>query len=300
MINASYQLVGFLNRSRSRSHSKKRRSRSMENIASTVPELPQPFQGGSLGRRNPYAVQPETADASASGTSASSSKPSTRSPSRPLSGATDTTVKVRTKKLAHSASKSQDMPSRHHVHLQADVLATSSADPSRKGKKTNFFSMAITNPRRYEQTDQPSNREHGTPSPLNGGQSNRKGWGRFRSGSGSSAGTHSSRSNNGERDRTQDTPPPVPPKPSSSSKTTQPPQPLHVIPPERSVTYTSLNSPPPPYRLDDYENAEPEELDLTGRCSPLCGMPSPRFVPAGPSVKGKERERVQSAIKILN
>jgi hypothetical protein len=262
----------------------------MENIGPPVSEMPQPSQGGSLGRRNPYTAPAEGTGVSASTSPASGSKPYRRSPSRPLSGATDTTVKARTKKLTHSASKSQEMQPRHHVHLQTDVLATTAADPSRKGKKTNFFSMAITNPRRYD-SDESNPRERGSPSPHNGSQSSNKRWGRFRSGSGSSAGTQSLRSNVGDRDRIQDTPPPVPPKPGSSSR---PSQPLHVVPPERSATYTSLNSPPPPYRLDDFENADPDDLDLAGRCSPLCGIPSPRTTPVSPSYKGKERERAQS------
>lgn len=291
VIDASYilllQLVGFLNRSRSRSRSKKRRSRSLENIAPPVSEMPQPFQGGSLGRRNPYTAPLEGTDASTSTSSASGSKPYTRSPSRPLSGATDATVKARTKKVGQSPSNTQDMPPRHHVHLQADVLATTTTDPSRKAKKTNFFSMAITNQRRCDQPDESDNRERGAASPSNGSRPSPRRWGRFRSGSGSSAG--SSRSNVGDRDRVAETPPPVPPKPGSS----RPPRALHVIPPERSATYNSLNSPPPPYRLDEYEYAD-QEQDLAGRCSPLCGIPSPRLTPVGPTFKGKERERVGS------
>lgn len=285
------QLVGFLSRSRSRSRSKKRRSQSMDNIAAPVSEMPKPFQGGSLGRRNPYIVPEAATNTSASTSSASGSRPFTRSPSRPLSGATtatDTTAKPRTKNPAHISSKSQDMSSKHHVHLQADVLGANPEDPTRKAKKTNFFSVAITNTRKYEQPTEPAHRENGTPSPFANGQPNRRRWsGRFRSGSGSSVGTQSSRSNAGG-DVARESPPPLPPKPGSSSKPTRP---LQVVPPTRAATYTSLNSPPPPYRLDDFENAPPDELDLDGRCSPLCGLPSPRLTPVGQSSKGKERER---------
>lgn len=291
------RLVGFLNRSRSRSRTKKRRSQSMDNIATNhIADIPKPFQTGSLGRRNPYIAQDETTNTTASSSSAAStSRPLTRSPSRPLSGATtatDTTAKPH-KKLIHSHTKSQDMPARHHVHLQADVLAANPADPSRKGKKTNFFSVAISHPRKQEPADDRNGRRSGTPQPQENSRSKR--WsGRFRSGSGSSVGTQSTRASNDRSGPTRDTPPPVPPKPGSSS---QPKQPLRVVPPERSATYTTLNSPPPPYRFDDFENALPDEVDLDGRCSPLCGLPSPRLGQASSaSEKGKERERVMTPL----
>ncbi|KIP10657.1 hypothetical protein PHLGIDRAFT_208600 [Phlebiopsis gigantea 11061_1 CR5-6] len=263
----------------------------MDDIAVPVSELPKAFQGGSLGRRYPYPVPDEATNTSTS-TTASSSKPITRSPSRPLSGATtatDTTVKPRHKNLVHALPKSREMSPQHHVHLQADVLGSNPADPSRKGKKTNFFSVAITHPRKLEQAEGPDTRQNGTPSPAAEAQPHRRRWsGRFRSGSGSSVGTQSSRSNAGDREVHLDTPPPVPPKPSSSGR---PPRPLQVVPPARQATYTSLNSPPPPYQLNDFENAASDELDLEGRCSPLCGLPSPRLTPVGASDKGKERER---------
>ena len=289
------QLVGFLSRSRSRSRSKKRRSKSMDDIAAPVSEMPKMFKGGSLGRRNPYRAQDEVTNTTASTSPASGSKPQTRSPSRPLSGATtatDTTMKPQHQKLAHTPSNTQDTSTQHHVHLQADVIGSHPADTSRKAKKTNFFSVAITSPRKYNHPEEQNPRQKGTPSPLGSGQPARRRWsGRFRSGSGSSVGTQSSRSNAGDGEVIRDTPPPVPPKPGSSSKSTRP---LQVVPPTRQATYTSLNSPPPPYRLDDFENAVPDELDLDGRCSPLCGLPSPRLTPVGVSGKGKERERVRT------
>ncbi|GJE84237.1 hypothetical protein PsYK624_003130 [Phanerochaete sordida] len=187
------------------------------------------------------------------------------------------------------------MSARHHVHLQADVLAANPTDPSRKIKKANFFAVAISHPRKQEPVDERNGRSNGASTPQENTRAKR--WsGRFRSGSGSSVGTQSTRASNERSGPSRDTPPPVPPKPGSSS---QPKQPLRVVPPERQATYTSLNSPPPPYRFDDFENAVPEELDLDGRCSPLCGLPSPRLAqttPAPTPSKGKERERAMSPL----
>lgn len=257
----------------------------MDDIA--VPAVPKQAQGGSLGRHNPFNALDEVTNTSTS-TTASGAKPLTRSPSRPLSGtttATDTTAKPPFRK----PSTKPHMPHEHHVHLQTDVLGSHPSDPTRKSKKTNFFSVAITHPRKTSDQSQESRHAKGhddVSSPRT--QTNRGLWSGLRSASGSSVGAQSSRSNVGES-ASRETPPPVPPKPGSSSR--QPP----VAPPSRSGTKDSLSVPPPPYNMNDYEHAMADELEVDGRCSPLCGLPSPRLTPVGASEKGKERERAKSS-----
>ncbi|PSS35426.1 hypothetical protein PHLCEN_2v1581 [Hermanssonia centrifuga] len=264
--------------------------------------MPVAFQGGSLGRRNPFiGLGTETSASTSTSTSttssaASGSKPTTRLPSRPLSGATtatDTTAKPRRAKTPQP-TRPQAITSEHHVHLQTEVLGAASSSSTKKAKKTNIFSVAIANPK-----PRSTGLANGTSSPTPDDQRSRGLFSGFRSGSrsGSQSSVGSSRSNVIERTSPRNTPPPPVPKLNAdTSKRTRislstplsPTVPVHV-----------LNSPPPPYRQNDYargrDDVEPDDLDLGGRCSPLCGLQSAMAPTAGPSEKGKERERARGA-----
>ncbi|KAI0346817.1 hypothetical protein BDW22DRAFT_1351093 [Trametopsis cervina] len=288
------RLVNFLSRSRSRSRSKKRRSQSMDDIVVPVSEMPTKYQGGSLGRHNPLNALTNSTNTSNSTSEASGSKPLTRSPSRPLSGATtvtDTTVKAKLSKSPRAQQKSPEtLP--HPIHVQAEMVGTHVEDASGKPKRTNIFSVSISSPRKHSSRDSSISARAASPNPADQPRSL---WTtRFRSGSGSSAGGQSTRSNvGGERSTSRETPPPpLPPKPSPSNKPARPHVSAPVSRPVREDTITTLNSPPPPYQYQyEYETHEADEVSLAGRCSPLCGLTSPRLTPV--SEKGKEKERIR-------
>ncbi|KAF7798352.1 hypothetical protein EIP86_009573 [Pleurotus ostreatoroseus] len=293
------RLVGFLHRSRSRSRSKKRRSQSLEPApVSEMPVLSAPATA-SLGRRNVFLglVHHPPPSPNAPGT-----KPTTRSPSRPLSGATtvtDSTARPYPYPQPRSPpavppKNTAPVPEEHHVHLHTEVLAPDPSSAPQKTKKASIFSVAISHPRRPSGDSgksRPPSRAH-TATPPTPSEKPHKGlWSSFRSGSRSgsqsSVGAQSSRSNVGEPSRS--TPPPMP-VPRFRQDT------ILGSPTDDNVQI--LNSPPPPYRREEFIAEVDEGMAdvLDGRCSPLCGLPSPRLPPAaGPSVKGKERERARGA-----
>lgn len=269
----------------------------MDDITIPVAEMPKPLHAGSLGRRNPFIALGDSTNSSSSTSASSGSKPLTRSPSRPISGATtatDTTVKAKGKAVnrAHQPQDVRPPTPEHRVHVQTDVLG--------KQKKTNIFSVSIQSPRRLSSRE--TARAHGVASPIPTDQpaASRSMWsGRFRSGSGSSTGAHSSKSTVGDPSTSREAPPPpIPAKPtastSSSVKVSRPTIIASASRPPRQDTITTLNSPPPPYERNQFQYSESEADEHAGRCSPLCGLPSPRLTPV--SEKGKERERIRDAV----
>lgn len=271
----------------------------MDDINAAVCEMPKPLQAGSLGRRNIYNALGDSTNTSNSTSTSSGSKPITRSPSRPLSGATtatDTTVKAKAKA---NQSLRPPTPIDHRVHVQTEVLGATG-----KQKKANVFSVSIQGPRKLSSRESSvaAVRQNGASSPIPADQPSRSLWsGRFRSGSGSSAGAHSSKSTVGEPSTFRETPPPpVPPKASTSAKVSRPVLVTSASrPPARQDTVNTLNSPPPPYEHSEYHQYSESE-DLAGRCSPLCGLPSPRLTPVSEKGKEKERDRDRDKDRVRN
>lgn len=164
--------------------------------------------------------------------------------------------------------------------------------------------MAISHPRKQPSGEssksRPPSRAHTSTPPTPSAERVHRGlWSTFRSasrsGSQSSVGGQSTRSTAGENGAARSTPPPVPKlRQDSNGK-----RPRITIPPADELGVHVLNSPPPPYRRDDYAQdaeAEPDTLDLGGRCSPLCGLPSPKLTATvAPSTKGKEKERARGS-----
>ncbi|TCD69869.1 hypothetical protein EIP91_005946 [Steccherinum ochraceum] len=239
--------------------SRKRRSQSLDDAP--ISEMPTVAHGGSLGRR--HVRHSSSNDEYLSGSS-STSKPATRHQSRPISStttATNTTVKPRPKKLPEP--KAVPGPD-HHVHIQTEILpleATGSSS-SRKGKKLNIFSMAI--PARKPPTiSRPT-----SPVPE-------RSWtGRFRSGSSSS---QVATKVTVKRDTSNS---------SRASRITPSPH-----------TNSHFHATPPPVPKGNYSqqghSTEAEDDDHGGRCSPLCGLPSPTLAQTAIREKGKEREGMQ-------
>ncbi|KAI0089098.1 hypothetical protein BDY19DRAFT_124776 [Irpex rosettiformis] len=302
------RLVNFLNRSRSRSRSKKRRSRSMDDVVVAVPvsEMPttKQLKTSSLGRKNPFNALLDSTNTSnsTSTSSGSGSKPATRSPSRPLSGATtvtDTTVKGLFQKSPRAREKSPEVPMAQPIHVQADIVGSHvNESQGGKTKRTNIFSVSISTPRsKHASRDSSASARAASSTPP--GQSSRRPWSpRFASGSASpsSAGGHSSHSNTGggsagNPSMSRETPPPpVPPKssaftntntsasaftptttpnstPHSSAgkgKATRPRVTAPVARPQREDTITTLNSPPPPYQYA-YQYQYPHQREYEGR-----------------------------------
>lgn len=252
------QIVDFLSRSRSRSHSKKRRSQSLDDAP--ISEMPTLVQGGSLGRRH---VRHSSSNDANTSSSSSTSKPATRSQSRPISStttATNSTIKPRPKKPPEL--KPVPEPG-HHVHIQTEILPleATSSNPNQKVKKLNIFSMAI--PGRKLST----NSRQASPTPE-------RSWtGRFRSGSSSSQ---------------------VASKPILKRDTSNSSRASRVTPSPHAASQPASTPPPLPRREYYHKgyNTEPEDDDHGGRCSPLC-LPSPTLAPAATKDKGKDKEATQ-------
>ncbi|KAH9939991.1 hypothetical protein B0H21DRAFT_584739 [Amylocystis lapponica] len=281
------KIVNFLSRSRSRSQSKKRRSRSLD---AAVNHMPMPLQSASITVQARHAsFEDERVLALPS---SSAQKPTVRSPSRPLSStttATNTTVKPKSRK-----PDAISVPAAHPGNFRADDIL-----PLPKSSRKKIFGITIPSPRKASFGDsmksksRPSTPGAGpTGSHPNGSSSDRGLWsGPFRSASGSQR-SHEESSKypalHNDRNALQSM------KDGKLHDTSRPSRPHLVtpLPQPRPAPIHVLGAPSHP-RGEYAERGADSEVDtnsIGGRCSPLCGLTSPKLS-SMPADKGKEKEK---------
>ncbi|KZT72570.1 hypothetical protein DAEQUDRAFT_590960 [Daedalea quercina L-15889] len=251
------RIANFLNRSRSRS--RKRRSRSLD---AALTHDPMPTEGPSSSKHKRHSsLDPDGGYPAAA---SSSSRPATRSPSRPLS---PTTKPKRSHKALAPHSSGAQTTGPVDIRTEVVILEQASPNSSRKGKKMNFFGLTLSSPRMSSFGDSSKSKSRSpTPGSQPGGKKGRSVLTRP-----SSAGVPS---------KTPESKRPIKGDTLDQGRPASPP--AQNIPPRSMTTSPRYNG--------HYEEVQ-DDVDseaLQGRCSPLCGL--------GPSSaarsKGKEKERL--------
>ncbi|KAI0720303.1 hypothetical protein C8T65DRAFT_9205 [Cerioporus squamosus] len=291
------RIVNFLNRSRSRSRSKKRRSRSLD--AYPVDPMPHTLHTASLRvhARHSSLEQDHAADV------AGPSRPSTRTPSRPLSNtttATNTTVKPRPKRIpdqhavpAHAAAPSATA----ELVAQVVPIEATKSSSSRKGKGINIFGIFLPSPRKGSFSESARGRSRPTTPSPNGPTAPEQLWqGRDDRGwtekSGSQRSQRSTRK--GLPVHVEESAVPCLPSRHTPDGGRSSALPGLVAPQPRRVPVHVINS-ASGNRDQFVDDPDAELRSVEGRCSPLCGL--------GTSSRGsntsrettREKERMRGA-----
>ncbi|KAI0832603.1 hypothetical protein BC628DRAFT_1286424, partial [Trametes gibbosa] len=294
------RIVHFLNRSQSRSRSKKRRSRSLDAVVDPMPPV---LHTASLRLHARHSSPEHDQDAAVAGPS----RPMTRSPSRPLSGST-APLPPPSKPRSRRAPEHIAVPTAELV-AQLVPMEPSKSSSSRKGKSFNFFGMLLSSPRKSSFGESVRGRSRPTtPSPaapavpppdsLWHGSSDdshqtttwatKSGSQRSHKSTRKGLAVHAEEEANGQclsscvpADRYgkgSALPGLVAPQPRRA--------PVHVL------------GPPPPLPRGGYLRTEGDEDDrdarasvMEGRCSPLCGLGGSSKGSHTSQEKGKEKER---------
>ncbi|PCH41455.1 hypothetical protein WOLCODRAFT_100578 [Wolfiporia cocos MD-104 SS10] len=270
------KIANFLSRSRSRSRSKKRRSRSLDIDISCEP-MPEIASLAAHARHSTFDPKEHEQPVA----STSTSKPTARTHSRPLSSVIAPPVKQNKLTRTHSTRPSGSSRNPRPVDIRTEVVIVEHATPdsARKGKKMNIFGLSLSSPRKMSFSDIGKSRSQ---PPTPGGKSGERGiWaGRFRSDSHSAQPKqHDDVKDHVKGDILWDT--------NNPTSTTIPAAQTRCSP----ILVLNASNPQGDYAQIMEDN---ESERNGGRCSPLCGLPSPKLS-ASRSEKGKERERVRGA-----
>ncbi|KAI0375823.1 hypothetical protein BV20DRAFT_1048085 [Pilatotrama ljubarskyi] len=295
------RIANFLNRSRSRSRSKKRRSRSLDAFP-VVDPMPTTLHAASLRLHAHHSSLEPDMDAAAV---AGPSRPSTRSPSRPLSG-------VAVPANASSKSRSKRGPDQKSgptatAELVAQLLPMepTKSSSSRKGKSFNIFGMLLSSPRKSSFGEPARGRSRPTtpspvapaaPDPLWQGSEDHT----WATKSGSQRSHKSTRKDipvHADEDSNAQCIPYI----STDHHGKSSALPGLVSPQPRRAPIHVLNSPPPMPRSGymkpeaTVQSRDSDTSMLEGRCSPLCGLGGSSKGSHTSQEKGKERERMRGA-----
>ncbi|KAI0638357.1 hypothetical protein C8Q77DRAFT_1070602 [Trametes polyzona] len=313
------RIVNFLNRSRSRSRSKKRRSRSLDAI---VDPMPTTLHTASLRLHARHSNLETDQDAAVAGPS----RPITRSPSRPLSGAMSpipSSSKSRSKRMPdHLSLPKAGSTATAELVAQLVPMEPTKSSSSRKGKAFNIFNMLLSSPRKGSFGESARGRSRPTtpspaapaaaPDPLwRGSEDHQPSWATK---SGSQRSQRSTRKGTVavhmvEEGNSNDTGQCLASCVAADHHGKSSALPGLVAPQPRRPPIHVLGSSPPMPRggysrsegaggsggRDEADDRDAEMSVMEGRCSPLCGLGGSSKGSHASQEKGKEKERMRGA-----